>query len=117
MIYLSYKHYGRNFLLITLINCVVTLLCIYMLAGCRIIFIMLNPKSIINTNSDDLKEFIPLQLTKMGYTKVINRISVLIPSSKTIENSQIDKSNSFANNPNSTFVPNTSTNSNVNNIR
>jgi len=124
MLFLSSKHYGRNFFYITIINCVVTLLCIYMIVGCRVILVMLNPNTNINVNSDNLKEFIPIQLTKMRYKQLINQLNSFKPSSKkVVENSQINKSypnstfDSTYSNSKNTFAPNTSTYDSVNDIK
>ncbi|ORX48397.1 hypothetical protein BCR36DRAFT_354705 [Piromyces finnis] len=110
LIYLSSDHYGRNFVLITLINCVVTLICIYMLVGCRIIFVMISP-SLTNANSEDLKEFIPLKLTKMGYTKIVEKMNSIKSSSKNVNSNecQIEKTNTYISNSTSIDTKNSNT--------
>jgi len=68
------EHYGAYFFLTNIYYCMMCLLCIFILVGCRVIFVLVNP-NVKSTDANDLKDFIPLQLTKIGYNGINKRIS------------------------------------------
>ncbi|OUM60260.1 hypothetical protein PIROE2DRAFT_14007 [Piromyces sp. E2] len=63
--------------LYSLYNCTMELVCIYLLVGSRILFIMLSQKFIdhTNSNSNNKNEFSPLKLTNIGYIGIISIIN------------------------------------------
>ncbi|KAL6628772.1 hypothetical protein U3516DRAFT_657593 [Neocallimastix sp. 'constans'] len=69
--------FGGVFLFLSIYNCILNLVCIYLLVGCRVLFVKINPDLKVN-NQTDLKEFIPLELTKIGFRFTKRKINYII---------------------------------------
>ncbi|ORX80827.1 hypothetical protein BCR32DRAFT_280198 [Anaeromyces robustus] len=97
ILYLDAKHFGITFLFTAIYNCLVCILCIYLLVGCRILYVKLNPNLKVN-NQMDLKEFVGLELTKMGISSAKNRLKRL--SSIVSYNRRVSKQSTLNNSSN-----------------
>lgn len=78
---LSYEKFSKYFFYLVFINCIVCIYCIHILVGTRIVHIMLSPYDSDLDSSKykfiDLKEFVPLRLSKKKYFNFIKKIKQL----------------------------------------
>jgi len=76
LLYVKKEYFDMIFLILSIFNSIAILLCIYFLVGCRIIYVKLNPNLKVN-NQSDLIEYIPLELTIIGYNFAKSRVKRL----------------------------------------
>lgn len=78
---LSHENYPQYFLLIMIFNGLITLFCVYILVGSRLLFIYLFPSelnSMSGTNiisASDLMDFLPLKASKNKYISLLDRVN------------------------------------------
>ncbi|ORX87881.1 hypothetical protein BCR32DRAFT_263935 [Anaeromyces robustus] len=76
LIKISQDNYSFYFFLLVFLNCLINFICIYILVGTRLLFIMIAPPEyeLSLEKNYDLKDFIPITFSKNKYFEFISRI-------------------------------------------